>query len=523
MVLPPNLRVVTADAPAPAPTEPPLRFAELVVTFAAALAFYAFTLAPTVVWGDSASISWRSWRGAFELGTAGDHPLFMIAGWLLTRFPGEVGRNVNFASALFAAMAVALVYRCARVIGVSRTAAATGAAALCVSHAFWLHAVIAEIYTANAFFVLAGLNLLLEWRRSGSPKWLAAAIATFVIGLSNHLVLATALPAWGVFALMVKRRAVLTRGLLIACAALVLAAAVVAVVQPPWLMNVFWKVWNGPPGVAEYLGLDFDAAATAKEAAYYVLFLGYQFPSLSLILGVVGAAVVWRRDRAAAGLLFATIAVNALMFVRHTVWPSASGTKYVFYIADYAVFAVVIAIGADACLDWVARTRTVHRRTLKVALVAVVGLVPPLLYAAMPSLTKMAGVTLAPARPLPYRDSVRFFLNPNKRGDYGARTYAVEALESARPNAVIFADHTPYAVLRYLQITEARRLDVLVPRLAGASRIPVRWMSDAAGQPRPIYIAALPVAGYYDLSGLTGEYDLVPAGTIIEVRPRPHK
>jgi hypothetical protein len=35
----------------------------------------------------------------------------------------------------------------------------------------------------------------------------------------------------------------------------------------------------------------------------------------------------------------------------------------------------------------------------------------------------------------------------------------------------------------------------------------------------PPYLATL-TPGYYDLSGLVGEYDLVPAGSIIEARPR---
>ena len=45
----------------------------------------------------------------------------------------------------------------------------------------------------------------------------------------------------------------------------------------------------------------------------------------------------------------------------------------------------------------------------------------------------------------------RFFLNPNKRGEDGAKRFGEEALRSAKPMGVIFADYTPYEVLLYLK------------------------------------------------------------------------
>ena len=44
-----------------------------------------------------------------------------------------------------------------------------------------------------------------------------------------------------------------------------------------------------------------------------------------------------------------------------------------------------------------------------------------------------------------------------------------------------------------------------------------RWTLDGARR-RPVYLASL-TPGYYDLSAL-GEYDVVPLGPIVEVRPR---
>jgi hypothetical protein len=133
----------------------------------------------------------------------------------------------------------------------------------------------------------------------------------------------------------------------------------------------------------------------------------------------------------------------------------------------------------------------------------------------MPALARVTGVDLVRARSLPYRDNNTFFLNPNKRGEDGARRFGEEALRAAKPGAVIFADPTPYTVLRYFQVVEKLRPDVLV--LTTRQPVRVRWLYENG--PRPTYVAAL-TPGYYDLSSLSGEYDLVRAGSIIEVRRR---
>jgi hypothetical protein len=140
------------------------------------------------------------------------------------------------------------------------------------------------------------------------------------------------------------------------------------------------------------------------------------------------------------------------------------------------------------------------------------------LYAIVPQAVQASGIDLLHARSLPYRDNERFFLNPNKHGDDGARRFGEEVLRAVPPSAVVFADYTPYTILRYLQIVEKRRRDVLLvaPAVVSAT-VPVRWMFEN-GRRRPTYVAAL-TPGYYDLSGLTGSYDFVPAGPMFEVRP----
>jgi hypothetical protein len=478
--------------------------------------FYAVTLAPTVVWGDSAALSLNVFHGHLRLTRASDHPLFVLVGRLFASLPGELARNVNLVSAVFGALTVMLVYRCGRQLGASRLAAGAGAAALSVSHAFWLHAVVAEVYTANAFFLVATLTLLLDWRQRQDGLRLAAAVVLFGVGLTNHLVLGTAAPALAIF-IAARTRARPTRGTLTVLAAACGGGAGLALAAPQPVWSLLRSFWVGPPGISEFFSLP-NPGDLLTEAGYYVLFLVYQFPSIGLGLGILGALALLRTERPVAWLLLGIVVVNAGVFIRHTVWPSGIGAKYVFYIADYAVFSILCAVGAEEFLRRMVQTRRIRPATWGVALLGAVALVPPAAYAVAPSAAQALGLDLIRASSIPYRDAQRFFLNPNKRGEVGARRFGVEALATAAPGAVIFADYTPYTVLSYLQVVEGRRPDVLLQSAPGFGlAVPVRWEFDN-GRRRPTYLATL-TPGYYDLQGL-GAHKIAPAGPIFEVRPR---
>jgi hypothetical protein len=151
-------------------------------------------------------------------------------------------------------------------------------------------------------------------------------------------------------------------------------------------------------------------------------------------------------------------------------------------------------------------------------LLGLAAVTPPLVYAAAPRIAAAFDLDLVRTRTLPYRDNQTYFLNPNKRGYDGARRFGEEALRTVPSSAVIFADFTPFAVLRYLQLVEGMREDVTLRRPEADGRARVTWEMDGDRR-RPTYVVGLG-PDYYDLTGLTGPFDLIPAGPLIEVRPR---
>jgi len=160
-----------------------------------------------------------------------------------------------------------LVYRCGRLLGTFPPRSLRGrGGALCLTFTSGSTRSIAEVYTANAFFLVATVNLLLEWANRGHWGWLAGAGVALAIGLTNHLVLATLAPAAIAFVVATRGRAPSDAA---DCwwAWELWRRAWWSSPLPGRRFSVrrFWKLWYGPPGIWEYMGLDFAPGPSVRE------------------------------------------------------------------------------------------------------------------------------------------------------------------------------------------------------------------------------------------------------------------
>jgi hypothetical protein len=136
-----------------------------------ALVLYIATLAPTVLFADGAEFQFAPYMLGIAHPTG--YPLYLLLGWVWSHvLPiGDVAYRMNLFSALWAALTVGVTYLVAlRFIrfaapGIDpltvRFSAVTAALTFAVGETFWSQAVIAEVYSFNAFFV--GLVLLLTF------------------------------------------------------------------------------------------------------------------------------------------------------------------------------------------------------------------------------------------------------------------------------------------------------------------------------------------------------------------------
>lgn len=162
--------------------------------FIASFALYLRTLAPSLLFGDSAEFQ----TIAYTLGIG--HPtgyfIYVLLAKLFTFLPiGDIAWRVNLFSAFCAALTVALVYLITRKLGAQIVPAVYGSLTLALAPLFWKHASIAEIYAPSAACLAFILLAVLHWKETNNPRWLFVAGLFGGLSLGIHATVTLAAPA----------------------------------------------------------------------------------------------------------------------------------------------------------------------------------------------------------------------------------------------------------------------------------------------------------------------------------------
>jgi len=488
-----------------------------IAVFLFSFAFYVFTLAPTVIWGDNASYALSAVK--MNLGISADsHPLFIILGHLFNYLPFEPAYSLNLLSAVTSSLAVLVVYLIVLEMTGSMASAIIGAISLCVSHAFWLHAVIGRIYGLNAFFVMVLVLILLKWRKEPTNnRFLYLAAFLFGLGLSNHLIIALTIIGFFFLIVVTKHRVFLKLKVL-------LLGVLFFLIGGSILVYSFILKWMA----SRPIPLIIDAATGGekkramleispnifRDILMYFSYLFYQFPVIGFSLIFIGIFALIRKDRIVALFLLLLLGVNAFFFL--SFGPGIERTtKYTFYISDYAVFSILIGYGFFTFMNYVKNKGYYPTKIFSIGMALII-ILPILLYNITPYASKRLGIDLLHARTIPYRDNETYFLNPSKRGYIGAARYAEEAFKTAKSDSIIIADFTPYTVLRYFQRIKGIRKDVSVLNSGDNRENATQKVVYKYYGKRDIYLAGVE-KGYYRIGRLKDGYDFVPEGVLYRV------
>ena len=329
------------------------RWPDLAIIFIGSVALYVATLAPTVVWGDDAFLQFRAIEGEISA-SAGSHPAWVLVAHLFSRIPiGEPAFRVNLTSAFWGAVTLCLLYLIMQSLGVARPARLLAVGAFAVSHTFWAHAVRPEVYTMTLALASLLIWLALEWSRQGGDGWLFAFGLTVGPALATHVLTLLYAPAlaW----LFIAERKKLDRKTVGALA----AGLAIGLIPPAYLVARDAQVQGlSPVGALRWalfttMGYDFSEqffivsrATLGADLAQWVVFIGYQFVGLALILVVVGFAVSWRRlPRWQAVFLLLLYVVPAGFAFGYQV-----GDRYVFYLPGYLALALWLGLGIERLL-----------------------------------------------------------------------------------------------------------------------------------------------------------------------------
>lgn len=208
---------------------------------AAALAVYLWTLAPTVAGGDSGELIAVAATGG--VAHPPGYPLYTLLAHAFTWLPlGGVALRVNLFSAACGALAAALACRAVRRATGEPWGGLLAAGLLAFSPLVWPYAVTAEVFPLNDLFVAALALCVVEAERApgagARPRWLGAfALLAGLAAANHHTIVFVAAPFAAYLA--ARHRALLTPRTVLVCAGLALAGA------SPYLY-LPWAASRGP-------------------------------------------------------------------------------------------------------------------------------------------------------------------------------------------------------------------------------------------------------------------------------------
>ncbi len=490
-----------------------------VYIFFTTLALYVMTMAQTVIWGDSADIALKVHNLVLDPAADG-HPLYILLGRVFSWLPGELAVNLNFMSVFFAALAVTFVYLIVEKITKNHIQGIIAAVCLTLSHAFWLHALVTEVYVLNAFFVTLIVWLMLCWKDNVEEyKWLYAASFVFGLSLSHHLIIG--LCGFGGLYFMIVyggKRLLNARRIALIAFFFLLGSSLYWGLLLRWFLLMPQKtaeivdIATGR-GHKQYM-LHTTIFRVLKNIGLYIALLFYQFPLAGFILGILGIIGLMKKDARLGWFFLLLIGVNSLFFI----FSAHLQYNYQFIIQDYMLFSILIGYGSSSVLYWM-KNNLFNRTPNNLANMLLLGCIcvfPIITYKITPPLSKKLGLTLAPTRPLPYRNNETYFLDPPKTGYTGPEEYAFRTFSLLKPDAIIIADFTPAAVLEYYQQIMGMRPDVKLVYLQKAGdpkdNNELKPFVDKFYGKRPIYLGDfIPdnMRYYYNAGKLLTEYNLI--------------
>lgn len=484
---------------------------------------YVKTLAPTLLMADAAEFQLASYLLGLAHPTG--YPLYLMLGWLWSHILplGDAAFRINLLSAVFAALAVGLLYRL--VLEVLRgmlqgvrpyllaATAAVGALTLAFSRTFWSQAVTAEVYALNSLLVVAILLLLLRWSRSKSSKTLYLAAFVYGLSLTHHRTMILLLPALVIFVWLTER-GLMTSGKMVAkLLLLVLVPQVLYLYIPlrapatPYLhihlapgrtLELYDNSLRGFLGFVTgemfrgELGLQ---GPLAERSVTLAGALAKQFGLAGICLGLLGVArMALGRPKTASRHVLILLGLCYLGVVGFTLFYFI-GDIHVLFTPTYIVFTLWIAVGVGWILEAVDRLANRWARARSVACYGIVALFAL----------------------LPLSQVWHNYPRVDKSGDYEARQWAEGVLSQPVPEGAILIsnDRNEITPLIYLQYVEGIRPDVLTmfPLMLPGDEYSnvVRVIDGVIDLERPIYLVK-------PMPGLQIKYQTEPFDSLVEVK-----
>jgi len=531
------------------------------------LALYVKTAAPTVLTADSGEFQFVPYIAGIAHPTG--YPLYTMLGWLWSHaLPlGDVAYRMNLFSVLWAVVAVIFLYITSvlflRLVspgipqgtlrqaqggairhtqdGALYVSALVATATLAVSQTFWSQAVIAEVYSLHASFVVLVFYLLLRWKVAAGKTWRPATwllLVAFTYGLSltHHRTMLLLAPAVVVFLWLADRetRPTATGRWLTHDGPLALKALLVLLLP---LLLYLYIPWRAPFTPYVRLPLSVDKELVLYQNTPQGFFnlvmgqmfrgeLGYRAETLTRLsmaadllrdqFGLVGIALgLLGVLRLAFGRRWALLALTGLTYLANVVFTLVYfiGDIFVLFIPSYLVFALWLTLGAATLGEGIGEGIVRWKGTaMRYARWWEEGYQK--MTSGIRSLVSLAAVI--PLFLLPLTLLARNYAQVDQSYNYEVRDRWQEILADPLPQRAMLVsnDRDEIMPLWYYQFVEGRRpdLDGFFPRIVPGPSYEnvVRLVDEILTTGRPIYLIK-------EMPGLEIKYQLEPFGSLVQV------
>ena len=425
---------------------------------AVALALYRATMAPGVLWGDSGEAQLHVLLGGWYLGEGEivrSHVLYYaIARCLRWCFSLEAYHAANLVAAVAGAVTVANVAWLSAALCRTRTAVFCGTTLLLLSHTLWQQSTGAEVLTLTTALLTLELALCVKLVETSRLRWIALIGLTSGLGLSNHNLAMLMWPVYAVVAFRYRAAWASYRGR--ACITAMGALLVGAVPVLVLCFDHFAAHGSLGDTVQSLLVGHYQENVSnigrlpvliARAAAATVL----NFPTPLIVAGLLG--VIGMRSIVLAPMRWITVG-GLLMY-------GAFGARYdvpdqhTFLLPAFCFFGLMIAVGVDRLVSHA------RPRWCTWMLCACAGFAP-MVYAVLPAVLRSvdSNVLPVPRRIVPYRDPLKWFVQPWRCGYDGPERFAMETLSALPVGAWLDVDSTLLPPLNYVQACDGLRRDV---------------------------------------------------------------
>lgn len=449
-----------------------------VAAFGCPFLIYVLTLAPTVYNLDSAEFTTAVATNGIVRATG--YPLYLILGKIWTWLPaGDVGFRMNLFSAFCGAVTIFLLDRILRRLSVGPWARLGALGLLATAPYFWALSLIAEVYTLHTALMAATILLLMRWADAPSPGRLALPILLMALSMGNHAATILLVPGLVLFAVTRHPGELLKPRVWLAGSAAIALGASIFLILPlryaaspafnyaglfdatgtfvPVDLRTFggflWLV-TGKSFAGQMFG--YRLQELLPEVGNYIVQLWVAFFVVGVGPGLLGMAVLTRRDRRFGGALLFIFLANAAFFVSYRVVDKAT-----MFLPTFLIWAIWLGVGYQTLLQWL-RQATSRPNLVRLAYGLLIGSV------LLALLWNWSRVDLS--------------------DDWSTRQQSETILKQVKPNALVFGWWETAPGLQYLQLVEGQRPDVtVINRFLIDGRDMNRLILSELGR-RPIYI-----------------------------------